>query len=369
MGVKWSRENAHVATHVLEILATGKTLRVESLGRDDILRFKTGDWVEITSDSREFAGLPGEMRKVTVDDANQTLSFDAALPQADFPYQAADPAAHLRVIRWDQSGSVRKADGTELINLDLTSDGLILLTAANPSFVLEHGIQVTLSIDGNGAAHSGDYWCFAARTADADIERLDQAAPLGIHHHFCKLAIIEADGVIQDCRRQFPALTELVSLFYVSGDGQEALPGQPLPKPIQVGVANGKWPVVGATVRFHVTGGNGSLTAGATSGVDINVVTDAQGVASCVWTLDGANQSQQVEAMLADGSHLPVRFNAALSQAGGIEPGVLCGKFWSPTSRSATIPMSRCRSCCADCASNATPICCQAASATSRCVL
>ena len=104
---------------------------------------------------------------------------------------------------------MRKPDGSELINLDLTEDGLIPLTAADPSFVLEHGIQVTLSIDGGGAAHSGDYWSFAARTADADIERLDQAPPVGIHHHFCKLAIIEPDGSIADCRPVFPPLTEL----------------------------------------------------------------------------------------------------------------------------------------------------------------
>ncbi|HQX21939.1 MAG TPA: DUF6519 domain-containing protein, partial [Nitrospira sp.] len=61
--VKWSRENAHVATSLLEILAGRTTVRVESLGRDDVLRIKTGDWVELTSDQREFAGLPGEMRK------------------------------------------------------------------------------------------------------------------------------------------------------------------------------------------------------------------------------------------------------------------------------------------------------------------
>jgi len=207
--VKWSRENAHVATSILEIL-TGRTgVKVESLGRDDVLRFKTGDWVEITSDSREFDGQTGVMLKVTVDDTNQTLTFSQALPLADFPEGAVNPGDHLRVIRWDQSDSVLRPDGTELINLDSTGDGLILLTTADPSFVLEHGIQVTLSKAGNGTAHSGDYWCFAARTADADIERLDKAPPLGIHHHFCKLAIVEPDGVIKDCRPVFPPLTEL----------------------------------------------------------------------------------------------------------------------------------------------------------------
>ena len=201
--VKWSRENAHVATKILEILAGRTGVKVESLGRDDVLRFKNGDWVEITSDSREFEGKAGDMRKVTVNDTDLTLTFTGAL---DGDLNVAD---HLRVIRWDQSSSVLRPDGTELINLDSTSDGLIPLTAADLSCVLEHGIQVTLSKAGNGTAHSGDYWCFAARTADADIERLDQAPPLGIHHHFCKLAIIEPDGTIDDCRPVFPPLTEL----------------------------------------------------------------------------------------------------------------------------------------------------------------
>ena len=144
----------------------------------------------------------------------------------------------------------------------------------------------------------------------------------GIHHHFCKLAIIETNGTITDCRPIFPPLTELISLFYVSGDGQEALPGQTLAKPIQVGVANGKWPVIGARVNFHITGGSGNLASGSSSGSDITIVTDNLGIASCNWTLDQSNPSQQVEARLADGSHLPVRFNAQLAQPGGLEPGI-----------------------------------------------
>lgn len=207
--VKWSRENAHVSTAMVEILAGRTTVRVESLGRDSVLRFKTGDWVEFTNDQREFDGLPGEMRKVTVDDTDQTLTFSPALPAGDFPQGVPDATKHLRVIRWDQSGIVRKPDGSQLVNLDLTTDGLIELSATNPGFVLEHGVQATLTILSGGLAHGGDYWCFAARTADADIERLNQAPPLGIHHHYCHLAIIEADGKIHDCRTVFPPLTEL----------------------------------------------------------------------------------------------------------------------------------------------------------------
>ncbi|MCS6328192.1 MAG: right-handed parallel beta-helix repeat-containing protein, partial [Nitrospira sp.] len=207
--VKWSRENAHVSTAIVKILAGRTTVRVESLGRDNVLRFQTGVCVEFTSDTREFAGLPGEMRKVTVDDTNKTLTFTPALPIADFPQGVPDATKHLRVIRWDQSGIVRKPDGSQLVNLDLTTDGLIELSAANPSFVLEYGVQATLTVQAGGTAQSGDYWCFAARTADADIERLDLAPPLGLYHHYCHLAIIDADGEIHDCRTVFPPLTEL----------------------------------------------------------------------------------------------------------------------------------------------------------------
>jgi hypothetical protein len=148
--VKWSRENAHVSTAIVETLAGRTTVRVESLGRDNVLRFKSGDWVEFTSDAREFAGLPGDMRKVTVDDTNKTLTFTPALPIADFPQGVPDATKHLRVIRWDQSGIVRKPDGSQLVNLDLTTDGLIELSAANPSFVLEYGVQATLTVQAGG---------------------------------------------------------------------------------------------------------------------------------------------------------------------------------------------------------------------------
>ena len=306
--VKWSRENAHVASNVIEILSDREGIRVASLGHDDILRFNIGDWVEITSDKREFEGRAGDMRKITSIDTDLTLAFTGAL---DSDLNVAD---HLRAIRWDQwdqSGSA------------LTSDGLIELTAAKPSFVLEHGIRAELTELLGGSAQVGDYWCFAARTADADIERLDQAPPEGIHHHYCKLAIIESNGDVVDCRPVFPALTKLTSLFYLSGDGQESSAGLPVPQPLQVGVARGQRPVSGAKVRFEIESGGGTLQGTSQNAVD--VVTGADGVASCTWTLGSESAYQQVRATLQDGAggtlHLPVRFNATLGLS-GLEAGV-----------------------------------------------
>ena len=63
----------HASGHAMSVVkedfsaAISRTkLELDTLGRDDVLRFNTGDWVEITNDAREFAQLPGEMRKITV---------------------------------------------------------------------------------------------------------------------------------------------------------------------------------------------------------------------------------------------------------------------------------------------------------------
>src|SRR5271165_4247452 len=54
---KWSRDNASVVAAVTGISASGGTnslLNVTTLGRDSVLRFNAGDWVEILDDYTEF---------------------------------------------------------------------------------------------------------------------------------------------------------------------------------------------------------------------------------------------------------------------------------------------------------------------------
>ena len=55
----------------------------------------------------------------------------------------------------------------------------------------------------------GDYWVFAARTADGSVEILDNAPPRGILHHFCRLGFIHWGANIKettftDCRVIWP---------------------------------------------------------------------------------------------------------------------------------------------------------------------
>ena len=60
-------------------------LELQTLGRDEVLRFNTGDWVEITDDVREFSQRAGEMRQITVNEAARRITFTGALPAEMIP--------------------------------------------------------------------------------------------------------------------------------------------------------------------------------------------------------------------------------------------------------------------------------------------
>jgi hypothetical protein len=207
---KWSRENGSVAIPVVEMVST-TVLRLASVGKDDVLRVSTGDWVEILDDHYELGQKPGVMRKVTVDDAARTITFAGAIPTDLRPANADDAAArHLRVRRWDQSGVVKSGAGAQLTDLDNPgSSGLITVpSSGSTQVVLEHGIVVSFSVaaGGSGAFRVGDHWIFAARTADTSVEHLDEAPPLGIHHHYARLGFVTFPGSATDCRRFWPPL-------------------------------------------------------------------------------------------------------------------------------------------------------------------
>ncbi|MCK9495165.1 MAG: right-handed parallel beta-helix repeat-containing protein [Dehalococcoidia bacterium] len=212
---KWSRENASVASGVVEVLSANE-LRLESLGHDSVLRFNTGDWVEIIDDRRELTGINGdprrrhgEIRQITTDEATRTITFTPNLPADLLPSGAGDDTAdarHLIVRRWDQGGSVYDSDGDEFFYLDApASNGVIPVPPAGTTLALESGIEITFSVAGAGGQfHSGDYWTFAARTTDASVEELDAAPPRGTHHHFARLAVLTFPDEETDCRIPWP---------------------------------------------------------------------------------------------------------------------------------------------------------------------
>ena len=104
-----------------------------------------------------------------------------------------DATRNTRIIRWDQSGTVYKLNGTQLEPwCDLsTTGGAIPVPASDTTLVLEDGITVVFNTSSSGGSFNiGDFWSFAARTADGMVEELVKAPPRGIHHHYTKLSVV-----------------------------------------------------------------------------------------------------------------------------------------------------------------------------------
>ena len=332
---KWSRDGGAVAARVLSINTARDRVVVDSLGRDDVLSIHDGDWIEITDDDHELGGVPGELRRVAVaggvDEASNTILLASALPAAGtaFPVDAQGktiPGRNTRIRRWDQAGKVLSAAGAVLTDLGTAaSTGAITIPGAGVGVLLEHGIVVRFALP-SGRFRTGDYWLFAARTADASVEALGDAPPIGIHVHVAPLAIV--DGAGSDCRTIVPPLADMVAMYYLAGDGQEATPSYvapaPVPLPVNptVGVERGSLPLAGRTVRFTLLDG---ADAGTIDGVGPtkDVVTGADGRASVAWVLGWAGRDSQkrqgLRAQLLDGlgqlTGLPVEFSARLRTA------------------------------------------------------
>ncbi|MEZ5906454.1 MAG: DUF6519 domain-containing protein, partial [Geminicoccaceae bacterium] len=185
---KWSRENASVVSPVETIAASGtkSQLRVTRIGRDQVLRFSAGDWVEVQDDRRELLGEAGQMARVeSIDEATRTVFLDRALPLGGTGGFGTTPAelkaAHTRLIRWDQS--------LELHGNAVDPATGLMATGPLP-IALEDGVQVGFSAapGTTGAMRVGDHWSFAARTVDGSVEKLEAAPPDGVHHHYVPLA-------------------------------------------------------------------------------------------------------------------------------------------------------------------------------------
>lgn len=212
------------------------------------------------------------------------------------------------VRRWDGYCKIDLTSGLLLEGMDRgvtldTSKAPTSLGYVSLSSTLEmmlNSLSIELDIDSKSFV-AGDFWLADVREAvhSEGSRLLDNQAPHGITHYYLTLASVTA-GVLQknpeiDRKYAFPPLTQMTRLFMAGGDGQEIVPGEKLPQPLRVGVANGEWPVIGATVRFAIETGGGSLNV-------INAgLTNAEGIAECEWTpaaVIGANC--RVKATLED---------------------------------------------------------------------
>jgi hypothetical protein len=325
---KWSRDNASVATAVLAITTPvtnqanqqASRLTVASMGRDQVLGFNVGDWIELTDDYLEFAGNPdpgnangqamGELYQIdSVDFGARTITLNAEVTN-HFPNGSTVPESHTRIRRWDGKGKQP-------------------IPPLSTSVELEKGIFITFDLTDNGTFKSGDFWTFAARTADGKVEPLSKARPRGRYHHFAPLALVtypvdEVQHPTQSCRVSWQPTS--FALTYVGGDGQEAEPNGKLLEPLEVAVSRGGKPLQNATVGFYTTDSakgtlNGQQTTLATP---LKVQTGPDGIAKCTWVLDTVTTDatsglpfrvQQVAATLFDpkSSQPSIHFNGSLS--------------------------------------------------------
>src|SRR6185369_5223099 len=247
---KWSRDNGSLLSRVVRWLddPIANEFEVASIGRDDVLAITAGCWVEFIDDTHELLGQPGPLVPVVRTEGNVvTVDLSKLIGHA------LDPAlfpTNPRVRRWDGVAEIKPAAiaspnvGWE----ELSQDGIELKFAP-------------------GSYRIGDYWLIPARTATAAIEWPKEGGkaafipPAGVLRAFARLALLEFTGgawsLKSDCRPLFPSLTELTQFHYVGGDGQSIKTNPPpntpplvLPSQLQVGVANGQFPVAGAQVRF-----------------------------------------------------------------------------------------------------------------------
>ena len=318
----WSRDNGSVAMRLVALDGANKAVTVSGIPDDEVLGLAPQQWIEISDDTRALSGRRGLLAQIKSieGDVVEVESFEPRPGGGD--WTLADFPLRPTVRRWDGKNDVG-ADWTEL----------------------EAGVFV--QFDG-GHYEPRDYWTIPARTLTGDVDwRRSGPVPLfddrqGEVVRWATLGLVERAGdgtwsVLHDCRRLFPWLTGLVRAYYVSGDGQEAMPDLThpeqrveLPAPLEVGVANGRYAVPGAPIRFRIVQNadgataNGRLTSGlggtqTISDGDIIVPTGPDGIASCRWELDGAVQWQRVEAALVDelGADIqsPIRFDAGRSIA------------------------------------------------------
>lgn len=259
----WSRENGSVVTRWLD-QPKDRELQVSSLGRDTKLGFGTGDWVELTSDKHELARIPGPLYRIASAEGDR-ITLDPAAPVPVL----ADYEGTPRLRRWDDENGERPIRATWTL--------------------LEHGISIRFKR--SLVYRTGDYWLIPARSITGLVEfDPDTQEPRGPDHHHCVLAIVERTGgtwsVHDDCRELFPAATELTRLSYLGGDGQEAMPGAWLDRPLRAGVSRGRYPVEGETVRFTLASGGGTLEdPDGVTGTTLLVPTVAEGVAYVRWRL------------------------------------------------------------------------------------
>jgi hypothetical protein len=188
---KWSRDNGSVIFPIQSL--EGPTVVLETIGRDERLGLKQGDWVEVVDDAYVLQNRAEPLLKVKSVDA-ETRIVELSAPPAS-PVGTVQ-ALHPILRRWDGTAPVS-------VNPDPDSEGYLSL---------EDGVQVHFSA---GDYRTSDYWIAPARTATGDVEwpgpvdSPQEVPPHGIMHAYAPLAVINIGATVtvaSSMRRQIDQL-------------------------------------------------------------------------------------------------------------------------------------------------------------------
>ncbi len=202
---KFSRDNGAVVARWES--QDGNDLTVSDEGRDRMLGFSDGQWVELTDDTRELWGMPGVMvRLLKVE--GQVLTIDSSTIRDP----ASPGATTVDIKKFPANPKIRRWDSEDIrhVNVQDTTDGWI---------ELEDGVQV--KFNAAGIYNTGDYWLIPSRTVLGDVVWPEDAVtglPLeqprhGTEHHYCPLALVSVAGglTVTDWRRFFPPTTAIAA--------------------------------------------------------------------------------------------------------------------------------------------------------------
>jgi hypothetical protein len=172
---KWSPDNASIVYPVRHV--DGKTVLLDSLGRDDRTAINVNDWVEVVDDSVILGGVANPLLQVV-----KVRPHEMSVELSDAPRNNAGSGPHAILRRWASPAQpVRESTPPTEAWIEL-ADGVEVQFSHVPS-------------DKPGSYRTGDYWLIPTRTATGDVQWPKDngvpraVAPHGIEHHYAPLAL------------------------------------------------------------------------------------------------------------------------------------------------------------------------------------
>lgn len=199
---KWSKDNGSLVFPVSTMNPFSVILK--PTGKSIQNMFMIGDIIEVIDDSQQLSEIPkGALRRITdINLDEMTLSWASTETDdasgLDYLHSEINAkfveSLHPKIIKWD---------GIKKVSISENTSG-ILLVDDNPQKTLSgHGIRIQFT---DGIYVTGDYWNFTVRVLTGEIERLANALPKGIKHHYVALALIEKEKgkqikILEDLRK------------------------------------------------------------------------------------------------------------------------------------------------------------------------